>query len=580
MTYPDIQLVRGPEAESLLADASFVAQWSQLASHCPWATGFQSAGYVRTWHRVYRERFEPLLILSHAPDGALQGLLTLAACRRTGRVAVAGDVQAEYQAWLATPELGDAFPLAALRRLRSDLPSAVLRFNYLPPGAPTAWLADPAVRRVHLLRAHARPVLRFGDGRAIAESLAKKSNKNRLRQMEKLGPVRFECVTEPAARERLFAEILPYHDARHAAMRGSSPFHTDPAMRRFGDALLAVPDLLHVTVLRCGDQLAAAHVGVCGRREVEFGLVAHSPWLAKYSPGKFLVYYLARALMGEGYEQLDLTAGGDAYKDRMATTYDRVHTLSLFPTRASRVAGLARDGVRLGARRALAAVHVTPNQARTFAAKARRLRPTELAGTLRAIANARLASAAGKSVYEMDLARPATAAAEPPMPRHECLADLLRYGAVPGSATRQAFVSAALHRIEEGHHPYTRVVDGRLLHVVWRIDRPSQADALRVLGRADLDLEGAALVEVPAGDGHAAAAEELAATLRRVIPDAAAARGLKRLYVAIPSRDAAARMMLDRIGFSRWPQSVKRPAANPAPPRPADPQPRLTTSPS
>jgi CelD/BcsL family acetyltransferase involved in cellulose biosynthesis len=576
MTYTDIQLVRGPEAEALAADDAFVAQWSALVTLCPWSTGFQSPGYVRTWYGTYGERFEPMLILSRGADGTLQALLTLAICRRTGRVAIAGDVQAEYQAWLSTPEFGDAFPLAALRRLRAELPSAVLKFNYLPPGAPTGWLADPGVSGVHLLRSHARPVLRFEDGKAIAESLAKKSNKNRLRQMEKLGPVRFERVTDPVERARLFAEVIPYHDARHTAMRGSSPFHSDAFMRRFGEALLAVPDLLHVTVLRCGDQLAAAHIGVLGRREVEFGLVAHSPWLARYSPGKFLVYFLARMLMEEGYEQLDLTAGGDAYKDRMATTYDRVHTLTLFPTRASRLVGLARDGMKRGARRALAAVRVTPNQARSIAAGVRRLRPGGIVGALRRVANARLTSARAKCLYEMDLAK-VPAAAGTSTPRHDCLADLLRYQSAPGSPTRQEFVSDALRRVEEGHHLYTRLVDARLLPVVWRIDRPSEAEILRIAGRSNLELEKAALVEFPA-DATNLPAAELEPTLRRVMSEAATAPGVARLYAAVPSHDAALAALLERVGFSRSAPSQGSADPQPVPPTPAptEQRPRAT----
>lgn len=367
MSRSDVRLVRGPGAEALVVDAKFAAAWADLARRCPWATGFQSPDYCAAWYRIYHERYEPVLIVARDDaEGRLDGLLPLAVSPRDGRVVAAGDAQAEYQAWLAEPSSGGAFIQRALAALWQAFPSVALRLSFLAPGTPIDWLGGSTLEGRALLRPHRRPFVALGDGSEIARSLAKRSNKNRVRQMGKVGEVRFEEVTDRAERHRLLAELIPFHDARHLVIRGRAPFSSDPLMAPFAAALLDVPGLLHVTALRCGDVLAAARMGMrnAHRNEVELGLTAYNPCLSKHSPGKFQILYLGQILQRQGIERIDLTAGGDAYKDRYANGEDTVHALTFFPSAPACWRGEARDATKRAVRHLLDRTGLTPNRVR------------------------------------------------------------------------------------------------------------------------------------------------------------------------------------------------------------------------
>ena len=94
------EVVSGSEAGELLAQQQFREDWQKLSDECPWATSFQGPDFAVAWYQCYQDRFTPLLLLSRDEDGRLTGLLTLAVGASDGAVVVAGDVQAEYQAWI------------------------------------------------------------------------------------------------------------------------------------------------------------------------------------------------------------------------------------------------------------------------------------------------------------------------------------------------------------------------------------------------------------------------------------------------------------------------------------------------
>ena len=368
-----VEIIRGERARHLLSDDQFAADWSSLCEKCPWATAFQSPAFVATWYRAYRERAEPVLVTSRE-SGRLRALLPLAYLPSRKQLAVAGTWHAEYHAWVCPPPLGDAFPAAAFPVIRREFPRHALTFLFLPPGAPTAWIGDRALRRRSLIKERRRPLMQFGDGHEIAASLAKSANKSRLKRLEKIGPVAFERITDPAEFEPLFDQIIRFYDARRLAVSGSAPFQNDPLKRTFHLEMMRAPDLLHVTVMKVGDQIASAHLGACGRREVQLGLVAHNPEFEKHSPGKFHILFLARMLLREGYVRLDLTAGGDPYKERFANAWDQVQALRVFPTATGKAAAALAATAEQAARKTLDLLHVSPARARWFVNTAKRPR--------------------------------------------------------------------------------------------------------------------------------------------------------------------------------------------------------------
>ena len=176
----------------------------------------------------------------------------------------------------------------------------------------------------------------------------------------------------------MFDRIIEFYDARRMDVNGSAPFRNDPLKLEFHLAMMRCPNLLHVTVMTVGNQIASAHLGVCGRGEVQLGLIAHNPEFEKHSPGKFHILFLARMLMQEGYRQLDLTAGGDPYKERFANAHDDVHTLRVFPSGFGRTTAAIAAGLEKPARKTLDLLHVSPARARRFVNSLKKLNPAAI----------------------------------------------------------------------------------------------------------------------------------------------------------------------------------------------------------
>jgi CelD/BcsL family acetyltransferase involved in cellulose biosynthesis len=496
---------------------------------------------------VYRGDYEPVLVLGRDSAGRLEGLLPLAVHGASGRVVVAGDQQAEYQSWVSTPEMGGAFAWEAVKAVQREFPGAVLRFKYLPPGTPVGWLADSSARRLCLSQLHVRPLLRLGDGKEISESLAKKSNKNRLKQLGKRGKVELHRLTDPAEREAAFDAIAPLHDVRHLAMRGSAPFHDDAVMKAFGRALLKVPGLLHVTVLKAGDALVAAHFGVCSGAELQFGLVAYNPWLATYSPGKFLIYYLGQRLMEESCRQLDLTAGGDPYKERFANAWDQVHTLSIFPTALRRWSGSVQASLKRAARKVLSLLNLTPNQVRALLDDMKALRRAATIGGLMRAVREWLGSSRELRLYACTVVRASEAAPEGPI-RRDALGDLLTYRPDKAGASRRKFMSAALSRIQVGQHVYTCVQEGSLQQVAWLIEQPGEGPERRIFEGYPFPPNAAVVHFEHFGKGAGLALET--ACLRAVLEDAARGMAIRNVFVAMTAGDEQREQAVQKEGFT------------------------------
>jgi CelD/BcsL family acetyltransferase involved in cellulose biosynthesis len=377
----EIELLRGAHAESFLGDESYVTQWAGLWDRCPWATTFQSAQFVTEWYRAYGHSHEPLLIIGWDDNGRLGGVLPLARPLMGGALVAAGSHQAEYQVWLCSESLADSFPCRALGLLERRFPLETLKLRYLPAETPLGWLADSHQRRSIIVKPSRRPLLRLGVHSEAEQALRKPGNKSRLRQLKKIGAVAFKRVTDPVEFGPLLDHLIRFHDCRQLAARGSAPFRNDPQKRPFHLALMNAPGLLHVTALWAGDTLASAQLNLIRNKEVQLFLIAHNPALERISPGKLHIHLLACMLKQEGYEQLDLTPGGEEYKDRFANASDTVHTLTCFPTPARRMVGVASAVVEEVVRTVLAGLNIKPARALSLV---RRVQSLGLAGTGRA----------------------------------------------------------------------------------------------------------------------------------------------------------------------------------------------------
>lgn len=463
MLIQQVEIITGNTARELLCDAQFITHWRSLYNCCPYATGFQSPNFVITWYEAYRSIYQPVLLLSHTNSGELVGLWLLAYDPSHHVLVHAGAHQAEYHVWLAKPHYDAAFIEHAWKKLESTLSFRTLLFRYLPSCALADLLCSvPGIGQRMSVRRHSRPLLKL-DAAEIRASFAKKSNKSRFNRVKKLGLLEFRRITEPEQFEQVFDDLVIYYDFRQGAVHSSTPFLNDPHKRQFcRDLFNSASHETHFTVSSLDGRTIAALWGTVTGTKVHVGMIAYSPFLAEHSPGKLHLMQLGNYLLQEGIEILDLTPGDDLWKERFANCHDNVADVLLY--RSVNVKSRA-DVIKFlseAAKYCAAKVGVVPNDVRRFIANLRSVRPS------RALCNAAgwIKMQQEYRVFRVTCNNEASFRPDTRVSKNT-LSDLLCYQPDASLQSRDAFLSKALSRLEQGESVYTVCVESRLVLYVW-----------------------------------------------------------------------------------------------------------------
>lgn len=541
-----VQVYSQADAERLLESPEFQSQWRLLWRQCPWGTALQTPEFACTWYCCYQDRYSPLILVRYTAGGEMDGLLLLAVEQSTGRLTFAGAHQSEYNVWLALP--GDRTFISEALHGIGKLGFSSISFTYLPPGTPLDWLVPEWSTRSSL-RAVKRPLLTVSNPDAMTESLTKKKNRRRLEKLGAGQSLEFTELQSPEELDLYYDEIIDFCDFRQGAVHGSCPFHDDPRKRGFYRALMEQPGLLHVTVFKSGERLLGAHIGVRNKDEVMLGIVAHSPFLAEHSPGKLHILQLGLMLHNQGFSRLDLTPGGDAYKDDRATEYDEAHALIVFLDSKAlalhRMSTIARRVSKVIA----GALHLDHDRVSRLVSLAKRA----LASPFRALRSlARLAKRRVWSTAEMRFYRIEAAKVEPaPVSnaQKDSLHALLSYEAAdPSERSKQSFLSDVMTRVESGVHSYTVVRNNRLVHYGWLTERSKQSFITEVQHPYQYPPNSAVMWDFythPASRGQGLYSQ----SLKQIMSDAAANPGTDFIYIAVLADNVASRKAIERAGF-------------------------------
>jgi CelD/BcsL family acetyltransferase involved in cellulose biosynthesis len=527
-----VTIESGHSTGSQLTRPDFVQDWQRLHAACPWATVFQTPTFVISWYEAYAEYFAPVIVSQRDDTGRLCGLFTLAISRDGQRLVAAGDHQAEYQVWLSLTTESD-FIGEVLSQVHRTFPGASFSLKYLPPNTPLDKLLDvPALRSRVRLKRHLRPLMRI-DAAEITASLQKKSNKSRINRLKRIGEVTLERITDATVFESVFNEIITQYDFRQTAVNNVAPFREDACKRPFHLELLRRdPNLLHVTVLKVSGNIIAAHIGLLGRQQVHLSIVAHSPTHGPYSPGKLLLLFLGKRLGEEGVQYLDLTPGGDPWKERFANQHDEVYELNFWSNRSARTVALLSEKAYGVAKRGAALFGIRPQNVKSL------LRA--LAGLRRTIR--RPASGATQHTpSEMRIfSQPTSAAPLPETPdvHKDSVSDLLDFAPPNRLDGTERFFADALRRLESGEHVYTLVRDGRLRQYVWVTENSKNSLLAPTYGRFRPP-EGSALLYDIFTDPDSSSVESLHAPLARALSDVRTASAERQVFVAVPSGNTA-----------------------------------------
>ena len=306
---------------------------------------------------------------------------------------------------------------------------------------------------------------------------------------------------------------------------------------------MRIPDLLHVTVLKVGKELVAAHLGVQDKEKLYLGVFAHSPFWAKHSPGKLHLLMLGEQLAKQGYSALDMTPGGP-WKERFATAHEDVHVLTVFFNRGQLIKHKIRQNFEASSKLGLRLVGLTPKTARSFLTKLPRVRMTNLWVRL-------LRKVWHKSEFQVYIfkAHNVPKLECPKIMRKNCLEDLLAFQPPEAWQTRQEFLARSLSYLEKGYHVYTYVEQGCLLHYGWLIEQQEKAFCSEVDQELKYLPASAVLFDCythPTARGRGLHQF----SLRQRLHDAAAIPGIKQIYVSVLSNNRPSRHVIEKVGFT------------------------------
>jgi CelD/BcsL family acetyltransferase involved in cellulose biosynthesis len=539
-----ISIVSGEQVYPLMETEAFLREWRLLYEACPWATVFQSPAFAAAAYGAYRGQVHPVLITEHARDGGLTGLLALEITRNGDPLTGAGQRHAEYHAWLAVPDSRDGFITGALRELRKAFPALPLILRYLPPNVPLGWIQpDSAMAACCHLEPAQRPVVHLEDQKAADTYFRKKGRlRTKLNQLKKLGEVEFRRVGDPVEAEVVLDWLIPQYDLRHGAIHRATPFRLDS--RKRGLYLdLARRNLLHTTILTVDQEIIAAQQAPGGRGAYHVGLAAYSPFYRKYSPGGLLLALLAARLPQDGLSLLDLTPGGDSYKEDFATGHETVHELSVDGP-LQRSVRKARSVARNLTRRTLVRLGLQPTTVRRAVLETTS-RLTSLRTYTRMADKARPARPGPEIVvYSRDLSEPLPPAGIEMRKDH--LADLLCFEPGADAESYQEFLSRSLTRLGEDHHVCTRVSGGRLAAHVWMVEGPRMVEFPEV--EQEFEVPGrCVLLREWSPSGRTEAQVEALQAVFRALQSAGVA---ERAYLSVSGADASRRWAVEQVGCS------------------------------
>jgi CelD/BcsL family acetyltransferase involved in cellulose biosynthesis len=322
-----IQLLMGSAAFNLIEDRRFLEAWNHLSNICPWTTVFQTPSFVGSWYRIYSNKFLPIIIKAEY-EGKLTSLLTLAQ-DKNGLITGAGANLAEYQAWLTADANDDTFITRALLEINRLFPGKKIMLKYIPADASLGWIKnDPVWSKRCFVKTCQQPLMVI-NGCHLTKELKKKNRREKLNRLKRLGELKFERISDYASFVSVFDELALQYDFRKGSMYNKLPFKTDPLRKKFLLTLFEQNNL-HATVLKLNEKIIASNVSVQGQHQVHLqGINSFAAPFGRYSPGILHFLLLGKLLEEEGMPVFDLTPGGDAYKETLATDHTVAYTLSI-----------------------------------------------------------------------------------------------------------------------------------------------------------------------------------------------------------------------------------------------------------
>lgn len=322
-----VTIIRGDDAHKTRCAPEFTAQWQSLAAITTHVTVFQEPAFVNTWYQRYAPEFEPVLVIGQDSENELIGFLPLAIEKKSGNLSHAAAQQVEYSGWLCHPSYKNIFISQAIAIVNQQISYSAWRWSHIPPHAEVDWLitSNPELKNVYLhYEQVASPILDLHNEEKIKKIKKSKSIKSKINRLKRKGDLHLEHITDVSRASEVMNLIPDLVNFRHGAAHGDLAFREDPLQHGFYQARAKNLTENHFSALWIGNTLLAFHFGGIDKDTIYIGLTAFDPRESKHSPGVIFILFLAEMMQQQGIRYIDLTPGGDEYKERFCNNH---HTL-------------------------------------------------------------------------------------------------------------------------------------------------------------------------------------------------------------------------------------------------------------
>lgn len=546
----------GPHVLPLITDRIFVSQWNKLAEQDRKFHLLQEPAFVISWYRQHETLFEPIVCVGHDSSGQLVGLMALARSREDHAITHAGDLHAEYCGWIALPAIDEGFVEECLIGIKKTLGVKRWTWKWLPPGSPVGFLTSRRLAENGIFasfRIERSPVWNLEDMDRFKQLVKTKSIKNQINRFKKMGGFFLERVRDKERTRQLLKTLRLQCDFRQEAIQGVRPFADNPCKQPFFVERQEFPESNHFTVLWSNDRPVSFHFGACNEDTLLLGLTAYDPTESRNSPGKVHLIELARTLKEEGFHRVDLTPGGDQYKEFFANDSQELVVPTFHFSRAAKLRADFVETVRRPMKVALAVARVSPDDFRQAISRLRTL-PIRLKNSTPGKLLNRIKRIFYEDVvylqYTTECKSGPTEVVRDPEIFAQRYEDLLLYEECNPWLDRRQLLSAALKRFSSGETLYSASRGEKLLHYGWVAPGGQSHFLLGVNVTFKSPSDSAVLYDFFTHPEYRRQGL-YQRNLRKILRDLADA-GIRKAFIGVLEGNESSRRAIENVGFSPY----------------------------
>jgi len=320
----NIKILSKDDTLKIISNKKFISTWKSLAENTSHCTIIQEYGFVVSWYKSYLDKHKPMMVLGYDKQKNVVGILPLAIAYDTGNLSHAGGDQAEYHGWICLKEYEEEFLIHSLISIKKECSPGKWKWGWLPSGVDISWFNSDLLKKsgIYINKTVSKsPLYNLENSDKIKKIKRKRSNRNKVNQLEREGELKFERIQSRNYAKKLLETIIAQYSFRQLALFNHNPLQKEINKKICLAQMDLMPENIHFTVLWHGDELLACNFGLCTAENVILGLMSYDPTKGKYSPGSIFLIKLLEYLKEEGYKILDLTPGGDSYKENFSNAH-------------------------------------------------------------------------------------------------------------------------------------------------------------------------------------------------------------------------------------------------------------------